>query len=319
MREPRGSLIIGVDGGGTKTAARIASVRPDGGIDVLGDGYGGPSNVRAVGSVHAKTNLDVAIDAAHEAAGTRNSTVEYAVLALAGSSLPDVHADLHAWAGGRNLASRVDIVHDAEPVLVLGAASGPGVALIVGTGSVAIAADGAGGRAVIGGWGHWFGDQGSGFDIGRRALAAVSEAVDGIAAQTVLVTDISNRLQVEHPREIARRLAQSVDLRQEIAALASTVTDAAGRGDQVARRILEEAAAATAALVRAAIARLALPQETPLALAGGVIRSSEIFLAELYRQLESLGIRPDPVTIVTEPVAGALVMARDRLLAAVRR
>lgn len=72
-------LIIGVDGGGTKTAARVASIRRDGGIDVLGEGHGGPSNVRAVGPVHAKTNLDVAIDAAHEAAGTRNVTVDYAL------------------------------------------------------------------------------------------------------------------------------------------------------------------------------------------------------------------------------------------------
>src|SRR5690606_27556099 len=199
-------LIIGVDGGGTKTAARVASVRPDGGIVVLGEGHGGPSNVRAVGPVHAKTNLDVAIDAAHEAAGTRNVTVDYAVLALAGSALPDVQSDIHDWAGRRALAAQVDIVHDAEPVLSLSAGTGAGVALIVGTGSVAIATDGVGGRAVIGGWGHWFGDQGSGFDIGRRALAAIAEAVDGIAPQTALVKHISERLQVEHPREITRRL-----------------------------------------------------------------------------------------------------------------
>ncbi len=64
------TLILGVDGGGTKTAARIASVDTDGNIRELGAGYGGPSNVRAVGSQHAVTNLDVAIDAAHTAAGT---------------------------------------------------------------------------------------------------------------------------------------------------------------------------------------------------------------------------------------------------------
>ena len=308
-------LIIGVDGGGTKTAARVASVRPDGGIVVLGEGHGGPSNVRAVGPVHAKTNLDVAIDAAHEAAGTRNVTVDYAVLALAGSALPDVQSDIHDWAGRRALAAQVDIVHDAEPVLSLSAGTGAGVALIVGTGSVAIATDGVGGRAVIGGWGHWFGDQGSGFDIGRRALAAIAEAVDGIAPQTALVKHISERLQVEHPREITRRLSRSVDLRQEIAALAPVVIHAAHDGDNIARRIVQEAAGATAALVRAAIANLELPNETPLALAGGVVCSGEFFRAELLGRLESLGISPHPVTVVTEPVEGSLILARDRLLA----
>jgi N-acetylglucosamine kinase-like BadF-type ATPase len=312
------SLIVGVDGGGTKTAARVAAVRPDGRIEVLGDGYGGPSNVRAVGSVHAKTNLDVAIDAAHEAAGTRDAVVEYAVLALAGSALADVQSDIHDWAGRRALAARVDIVHDAEPVLAIGAVHGAGVALIVGTGSVAIATDGDGGRAVIGGWGHWFGDQGSGFDIGRRALAAIAEAVDGIAAQTALVKDITERLQVDHPREIARRLSTSVDLRQEIAALASIVIEAAHDGDEIARRIVRDAAGATAALVRAAIGRLKLPDEAPLALAGGVVCSGEFFRAELLGRLESMGIRPQPVTIVTRPVEGSLTMARDRLLSGAR-
>jgi N-acetylglucosamine kinase-like BadF-type ATPase len=312
------SLVIGVDGGGTKTAARVAAVRPDGAIDVLGEGYGGPSNVRAVGPVHAKTNLDVAINAAHEAAGTRSSDVGYAVLALAGSALADVQSDIHDWAGRRKLAARVDIVHDAEPVLAMGAVDGAGVALIVGTGSVAIAADGAGGRAVIGGWGHWFGDQGSGFDIGRRALAAIAEAVDGIAAQTALVKDISERLQVGHPREIARRLSRSVDLRQEIAALASIVIEAAHGGDDIARQIVQEAAGATAALVRAAIARLELPNDAALGLAGGVACSGEFFRAQLLGRLESLGIKPDPVTLVTEPVQGSLILARDRLLAGAR-
>jgi N-acetylglucosamine kinase-like BadF-type ATPase len=312
------SLIVGVDGGGTKTAARVAEVRPDGAIDALGEGYGGPSNVRAVGPVHAKTNLDVAINAAHEAAGTANFDVDYAVLALAGSALPDVQSDIHDWAGRRKLAAQVDIVHDAEPVLAMGAVDGTGVALIVGTGSVAIAADGAGGRAVIGGWGHWFGDQGSGFDIGRRALAAIAEAVDGIAAQTALAKDISERLQVDHPREIARRLSRSVDLRQEIAALASIVIDAAHGGDDIARRIVQGAAGATAALVRAAIARLELPNESALALAGGVACSGEFFRAQLLGRLESFGIRPHPVTIVTEPVQGSLMLGRDRLFAVAR-
>src|SRR5690606_19205405 len=191
-------------------------------------------------------------------------------------SLPGVQADILAWAGRRSLAARGCIAHAAEPVLPLRAGTGAGVALIVGPGSVAIATDGVGGRAVIGGWGHWFGDQGSGFDIGRRALAAIAEAVDGIAPQTALVKRISERLQVEHPREITRRLSRSVDLRQEIATLAPVVLAAAHDGDNIARRIVQEAAGATAALVRAAIANLELPNETPLALAGGGVCSGEV-------------------------------------------
>lgn len=309
------TLIIGVDGGGTKTAAFIAAVDATGVITTLGEGYGGSSNVRAVGAAHAKTNLDVAIDAAHLAAKTANATADYAVLALAGSSLADVQAIVTDWAERRDLARHVDIVHDAEPVLAIGVPRGPGIGLIVGTGSVAIGADAAGVKSVIGGWGHWFGDQGSGFDLGRRALAAVAEAVDGIGAETILVRRITARLHVEHPREIARQLGMSIDIRQEIAALAPLVLAAAKQGDAVAEGIIDAGVAAAAALVIATATKLALSPDAPLAIAGGIACSGDYFRDKLVARLKLLGVEPSAVTVVDEPVKGSLVMARDRLLA----
>jgi N-acetylglucosamine kinase-like BadF-type ATPase len=179
MTDGQRALIIGVDGGGTKTTAQVAQVDDGGSIQVLGTGYGGPSNVRAIGTVHASINLDIAIDAAHAAAGTVGQTARVAVLGLAGSSLPDVQSVVRTWAARRALAEQVDLVHDAELLLALGARGGCGIGLVVGTGSVAVGINAAGKRAVVGGWGHWFGDQGSGFDIGRRGLAAVADAADG--------------------------------------------------------------------------------------------------------------------------------------------
>ncbi len=307
------TLILGVDGGGTKTAARIASVDTDGNIRELGAGYGGPSNVRAVGSQHAVTNLDVAIDAAHTAAGTTNARLDYAVLALAGSSLPDVQAVIIDWADRRQLADQVDIVHDAEAVLAAGIHKDHGIALIVGTGSVALGTDASGNTAVTGGWGHWFGDQGSGFDLGRRALAAVADAVDGIAAQTTLVREITARLQVSDPRAIARKLSLAVDVRQEIAVLAPIVMAEAIAGDAVAKNIVDSAAAAAAGLVVATTARLGLGNNVPLALAGGIACSGDLFRNSLLAHLNAHSIRPEPITVVTDPVVGSLVMARDRL------
>ena len=315
VNNKRQELIIGVDGGGTKTAVQIASVGPDGTIEILGEGYGGPSNVRAVGPEHAKTNLDVAIDAAHRAADTAAVTVDYAVLALAGSSLADVQEVIGEWAGQRGLAEHVDIVHDAEPVLTVCVRHGRGIGLIVGTGSVAMGMNSTGEQTVIGGWGHLFGDQGSGFDLGRRALAAVANAADGIGAQTMLSDEIMQRLQVDDPRKIARKLSLAVDVRQEIAALAPFVINSAINGDDVAAGIVDAGAAAAAALVAATASRLQLGNDVPLALAGGIACSGDFFRNKLLGQLQTLGIEPDPVSVVTKPVEGSLIMARDGLLA----
>jgi N-acetylglucosamine kinase-like BadF-type ATPase len=189
------------------------------------------------------------------------------------------------------------------------------VGLIVGTGSVAIGMNSDGERTVIGGWGHWFGDRGSGFDLGRRALSAVADAVDGIGGQTTLGREISERVQVDHPREIVRKLGLAADPHQEIAALAPIVIGAAKSGDKVAIALVDDAAAATAELVRATIAKLRLGNDVPLAVAGGIVCSGDFFRDKLLASLKGLGIRPEPVTVVAHPVEGCLIMARDRLLA----
>jgi len=310
-------LILGVDGGGSKTAARIATVGAAPGRDIttIGEGFGGPSNVRAVGEAHAEINLDVAIDAAHRDAGTTDTAIDYAVLGLAGSSLPDVQSFIANWAERRGLAKQVDIVHDADPVLAVAAPDGRGIALIVGTGSVAIGADGSGERSITGGWGHWFGDTGSGFDLGRRALSAVADAVDGVGPETQLVSEILHRLRTENPREILQKLGMAADVRREIASLAPTLLQAASSGDAVALAIVQDAADATARLVHATAKKLELDPDTPLAVAGGIVCSNTLYRETLLASIHKLGESPTSIVIVDQPVKGCLLMARDRLLA----
>ncbi len=307
-------LILGVDGGGSKTAACVAELDTDGKITELGKGYGGPSNVRAVGPAHAEINLEVAIDAAHRAAETEDEEINYAVLALAGSALADVRAVITNWATRRQIAQQVDVVSDADPVLAVGALRGQGIALIVGTGSVAIGKDDGGQRSMTGGWGHWFGDTGSGFDLGRRALSAVADAVDGIGPETALVERVLERLHTDNPREILQRLNQHHDVRREIASLAPVLLHAAEDGDGVAVEIVSDAATSTAKLVIATAKKLGFGKDVPLAIAGGIVCSNTLYREILLGNLQKLGAEPTSVTLVREPVEGSLIMARDRLM-----
>lgn len=237
------------------------------------------------------------------------------MLGLAGSSLPDVQSFIKNWADRRGLAKQVDVVHDADPVLAVAAPGGRGIALIVGTGSVAIGADGSGERSVTGGWGHWFGDTGSGFDLGRRALAAVADAVDGVGPETCLVSEILRRLRTENPREILQKLGMAADVRREIASLAPTLLHAASDGDDVALAIVQDAADATALLVHATAKKLDLDPATPLAVAGGIVCSNTLYRETLLESIRKLGESPTSIVIVDRPVEGCLLMARDRLLA----
>ena len=78
------------------------------------------------------------------------------------------------------------IVNDALIALVAGAGASPGVVVISGTGSIAYGVSHHGVAARAGGWGPTLGDEGSGYWIGRRALAAVMRDADGRGPRTDL-------------------------------------------------------------------------------------------------------------------------------------
>lgn len=309
----RSRFVLGVDGGGSKTMALVGAVDESGQMVILGRGRGGPSNLRLSGKEQSLNSLDQAVDEALKRAEIPGRHLDCAVLALAGSSSPDVQLDVTIWANGRNLASHIEIVHDALPVLADGTAQGWGIALIVGTGSVAFGVDRNGQSVIKGGWGHWFGDKGSGFYLGDQALAAVAEASDEIGPETLLSEMVLDRLGTEDPRGILKEVSADGDTRRAVAALAPIVLDAAASHDKVARRIVKGAVAEAAKLVAATVKALAFETPYPLALAGGVVCGNQLFRDELLVSLNGLEVPPSEVTLVDEPVMGCLEIARARL------
>ena len=139
----------------------------------------------------------------------------------------------------RGLAAQVQLVNDAE--LALEALPGRcGVCLIAGTGSIALGRDPTGHQARTGGWGHIVGDEGSGYDIGRRALQAILQAADGRGPQTSLQAALLRAWELATPLDLIARVypAQSKVVVPEVADVARLVFEQAAAGDPVARRIV---------------------------------------------------------------------------------
>ena len=300
--------LLGVDGGGSKTSVRVARV-DDGTLSVVAKATGEPSNLRALGAEAALKNLDDSIDRALQAASTPR--IDCAVLALAGSQTREAGDRILAWAESRRLAESLSIVHDIDPVLTIAAAHPQALALIAGTGSVAAARNPEGERTVVGGWGHWLGDRGSAFDIGRRGIAAVADAADGIAADTALTDILLAHFGVDSPREIVTRLG-SGDVRRSIADCAVHVTRAADN-DDVARQIVLDAALEAARLLIAAADRAAIGSSASLAVAGGVVCGSDFYRRSLLATLTDADRKPTHVVVVEHPVDGCLQMALQSL------
>jgi N-acetylglucosamine kinase-like BadF-type ATPase len=127
------SLVLGIDGGGTKTLASICDTQGH----VLGMGTAGPSNIDDVGLEIASQNIAQAVSAARAQAKLEPQIFDAAFLGLAGIvSEPDREV-VRGIARKLELATyaQTGVDHDCRIALAGGLAGRPGVVLIVGTGS----------------------------------------------------------------------------------------------------------------------------------------------------------------------------------------
>jgi N-acetylglucosamine kinase-like BadF-type ATPase len=306
-------VILGVDGGGTKTEAWLAHLNESGEPVVIGRSRSGSSNPRAVGMDAALEHLDQAVDWAWTDAGYRERPVDVAVLAMSGVGHISAQEKVRVWAEARKLTHQLLLKHDADPVLAEGTPAGWGVALIVGTGSAAIGRDATGNQKVVGGWGYHYGDEGSAYWIGRCALEALARAADGRGQPTKLSAAILARLQADEPRSALPALEATGNVRGAIASLAEAVEATAQAGDAIASRIVDDAAHELASMVEVLRRELDFGSDFPLALAGGVVCGSSLLRERLLTKLSELSLHPEPVRIVPQPVAGCLKIAMQSL------
>jgi N-acetylglucosamine kinase-like BadF-type ATPase len=305
-----GALILGIDGGGSKTTAWLA--RADG--SVVGRGRSGPSNPKIAGVEAARRNLDAAVDAAFAEARAAAGTVASACVALAGADRDEMRAEIERWARGRSLAQRLRVAHDGEPVLAAGTPGGCGIALIAGTGSFAFGRNSDGRTARCGGWGPIFGDEGSGVAIATAGLRAAAQAADGRGPSTTLLDRFMKRLGIGAPAELVAAIYPSRGDAASLASMAEVVLGAADAEDPVAQGIVADAARELAEMADALSERLDLELDEDsfaLACAGGLLVNSERLRAELMTALEEFGLKAEPVGIVPEPAAGAVILARQ--------
>jgi N-acetylglucosamine kinase-like BadF-type ATPase len=306
-----GDLVLGIDGGGTKTVAWLARCQGKANQGTVGRGRAGPANQRSVGVAAALANLEQAIAGAFRNAGCKPGLVAALCAGLAGSDREEDRQVVLDWANRRNVAKSVRVVHDALPVLYAGSPEGCGVALIAGTGSLAFGRDPEGQTARCGGWGHLFGDEGSAYAIAVSGLRAVVRSADGRGPATSLLNAYLARLEIGQSTQLVSHFYRSEMTRTAIAGLAALVFDAAEQDDPVAHEIIQQAADDLAEMVIALTDRLELnPARLLLAMSGGVLVRRSDFRHRILSTLVADGIHCSHVSVVADPVAGAVQLAR---------
>jgi N-acetylglucosamine kinase-like BadF-type ATPase len=206
--------------------------------------------------------------------------------------------------------SRVLVVNDALIALVAGAKDAPGIVIIAGTGSIVYGHNAGGEAARAGGWGHMIGDEGSGYWIGREALAAVMRASDGRGPATRLTSEILAHLHLNDESRLPRIVYDRESPRMTVAALGPIVQEVAAQGDAVATRILERAAEELVLAAQSVASRLEMRgDEFTFFLAGGVFRVVPWLAEELPRRLAEVAPRCQVQLLHEEPAVGAVWLA----------
>ncbi|MER8488133.1 N-acetylglucosamine kinase [Mesorhizobium australicum] len=279
---------LGVDGGGTGCRARVEDAQGK----VLGQGLSGPATTR-LGIEAAWASIAKAFGAAIEDAGFAPAETAkiHAGVGLAGigrkGALEALRAIAHPFAG-------IDFVSDGIGAC-LGAHSGQdGAIVIAGTGSIGLGfVEGRDLRA--GGYGFPISDEGSGADLGLKAVQLALRAHDGRHERTALLAEVMQRFAGDPMEAVAWMDRASAT---DYAALAPMVMRHADQGDPVGRRIVQGAAEQIDTLVRVLFEKGA-PRVTLL---GGLASPLEPWLSPDVRR------RLKPAD--GDAVSGAIILAK---------
>jgi N-acetylglucosamine kinase-like BadF-type ATPase len=188
-----------------------------------------------------------------------------------------------------------------------------GINVISGTGSMTYGERlGTGHR--VGGWGELFGDEGSAYWIAAQGLNAFSRMSDGRLARGPLYALMKERLQVSSDLDVVSLVIEKWGgNRGSIAALATTVCEAARQEDQVSADILAGAADELATLVETTRVLVGFGEEdpVPVSYSGGMF-SDDGFLALFRAALARLPAKYDLQLPLLDPAVGAALYAAKR-------
>jgi glucosamine kinase len=305
-------LLIGVDGGATKTIA--ATFNPDTGQASVAET--GPSNPEAIGLDAAASSINSAIMIALDAHadylqdGQRHApetAISAAVLGIAGINTHEEGQRLLARVP--SLESKVGLaVNDVVAAWASGSLAAPGIAAISGTGSNTFGVNSRGQAWRCGGWGHILGDEGSGYLIALRGIQHAVAWRDGRGEWTSMIPRLLDFYELSAIEDIMPVVYRPFD-KARIAAFAEQVAESAADGDEPAIRIFQQAAASLARQIEVIHATLQFDGPADVTLIGSNFRAGEVFLGPLRERLRPvLGDRDFSVPRLP-PVGGSLWLA----------
>ena len=267
------AYFLGIDGGATKTEF----VLTDAAGNVLCRHFEGSCNPVDIGMEAAQKVLDTGIRTVCKGVPMRKISMFAGISGGISGNNKEILHDFFA----KFPFAKCDNGSDAQLIVAAGLGHSDGIAVIMGTGSVAFAQEN-GAMHRIGGLGYLFDNGGNGYSIGRDAIRAALCVEDGSGEQTLLHKLVTEKL--GNTSAIAS-LGELYALgKRGVASYAPLVFRAADEGDGVARNILRRNMKEIAALLTAGRKKLGAGKVKAV-FVGGLTNRWDILLPEILDQL----------------------------------
>lgn len=276
-------LVVGIDGGGTRTRVVLADAQ--GAVLAATEGPGTaltPGNESVAADIIKSLIADVLAKA--ERTETRPAVC---VVGVAGAGQERAAQALWSALASRRVADDVSVQADATIAMDDAFGDSAGVLLIAGTGSVAYSRAPDGRLERCGGWGPKVGDEGSGAWLGRRALSVVTASHDGREPETALTGALLTALELEALEDV---IPWAVDATPAtLAALAPVVCQVAATGDLRANALVSLCVEELVLHVRTLARRCFVDERAavPVAFAGGLLTKGSLVRKRLEQRLKS--------------------------------
>jgi len=295
--------ILGVEGGGTKTAwvlVEAVTSGSDAGTEfrILDQGKLPPSNLRLTTPERLR-----------EVFAELPKQVDRAGIFVAGCSTEEDRRSLALIC--RDIWPNAKIVTGSDRDSGLAAALDHGDGIVVNAGSGSSVTGRRSDRIErAGGWGHILGDTGGGYFLSIEALRLILREYDLHRGEMQFTAKILHALSLNNLDELVR-WAQTAD-KMEIAMLAPVVFEAAAGGDACVNEIVEEGARVLCEYTEAVASRLHL-LAPKVALMGGLFYRDSIYTHAFRRRLKKN--LPDARMNVAErpPEFGAAWLAAEKV------
>ncbi|MEG0305241.1 MAG: BadF/BadG/BcrA/BcrD ATPase family protein [Oscillospiraceae bacterium] len=202
----------------------------------------------------------------------------------------------------------IKVINDAVVGWAGSLAGCAGINIVAGTGSIAYGANSKGECARCGGWSWKFSDEGSCYWAGQRVMQLFSKQADGRLPKSALYYNLYKKFNLKTDFQFIEIVEKDYcPYREKVASLQIELNIAANDGDESAIEVYNEAARELAAIVCSIAQKLDFALPINLSYSGGIFKAGKLILEPFSKLLPAE--RFTLCTPILSPVQGAVLMA----------